>query len=313
MALLGSVDRKGEAMKVDGKKAVVTGGASGIGRAIAEALGQRGCRVFILDIDARGAERAAAAIGNRSEARACNVRDTDQLESLARECWAELGGVDLVFANAGAGPGAPLLKASADEFDYIYEVNLRGAWATCAAFGRLMVEECREGHLCITGSEHSLGMQHIGSGFYSASKAAILGLADVLRHELPDHIGVSLLCPGVTRTHFYDGGKKSGLPPPSPEAAAFAREILGRGMPAGEVAEIALKGVEQGAWIIPTHAASRKAAEIRAEEIARAFDRNAPPSEGAERYEVRKLIDEVRDEMRPIRNKTKAAKKARKR
>lgn len=309
--LLASGDWGRGEMKIDGKNAVVTGGAGGIGRAIAEALGARGCRVFLLDIDSREAERVAAAIGGGARAYKCNVRETPEIERLAEECWAELGGVDLVFANAGAGPGAPLLTASAAEFDYIYEVNVRGAWATCAAFGKRMVEECREGHLCITGSEHSLGMQHIGNGFYSASKAAVFALADVLRHELPDHVSVSLLCPGVTRTHFYDGGKQSGLPPPSPEAAAFAREVLGRGMPAEEVAEIALAGIERGAFIIPTHAASRKAADIRAEEVASAFDRNAPPSEGAEQYEVRKLIDEVRDEMRPIRKKTRAAKKAR--
>ena len=288
-------------MKTRAGTAVVTGGASGIGRAIAEALAANDCRVVIADIDIREAERVAVALGDKVSALAVNVRNVAAVEALAEQSWAELGGVDLVFANAGAGPGTSLLNASAAEFDYIYEVNVRGAWATAAAFGRRMVDECREGHICITGSEHSLGMQHIGTGFYAASKAAVFAMADVLRAELPEWIGISLLCPGVTRTHFYDGGRQSGLPPPSPEAEAFAREVLGRGMPAEEVAEIALKAVERGAWIIPTHAASRKAADIRAEEIAGAFDRFAPPSPDAEKYEVRKLIDDVRDEMRPIR------------
>ena len=285
-------------MNTSNATAVVTGGASGIGRAIAALIAQRGGRTVIADVDADEAERAADAIGDGAIAMTCDVRDVEAVERLAAESWAALNGVDLVFANAGVGPGAPLLKGDPAAFDFIYEVNMRGVWATCAGFARRMIAEERAGHLCITGSEHSLGMQHAGAGFYSASKAAVLGLADVLRAEMPANIGVSLLCPGLTATRLYETGRSDDLPPPPEKATAFAKAMMDRGMAPDHVAETALRGIEDGAFIIPTNAAPRDAAEKRAGEIMGGFDRYATDSETAERYSVPHVMAAVRTAMK---------------
>lgn len=285
-------------MDTHNRTAVVTGGASGIGRAIADAIVARGGRVVIADVDGAQAEGAAEAIGDGATAMVCDVRDVSAVERLAAESWALLGGVDLVFANAGVGPGAPLLKGDSAAFDFIYEVNMRGVWATCASFARLMIAEERAGHLCITGSEHSLGMQHAGAGFYSASKAAVLGLADVLRAEMPESVGVSLLCPGLTATRLYETGRSEEVLPPPEKATAFAKAMMDRGMDPASVAETALKGIEDRAFIIPTNAAPRAAAEKRAAEIMAGFDRYATDTDEAERYSVPHVMAEVRAAMK---------------
>lgn len=282
-------------MKTDSATAVVTGGASGIGRAIAEALVARGGRVVIADIDGAEAEKTARAIGESATAMLCDVRDVAAVQQLARESWAALGGVDLVFANAGVGPGAPVLKGDPAAFDFVYAVNMRGAWATCASFARLMITGERTGHLCITGSEHSLGMQHAGAAFYSATKAAVLGLADVLRAEMPDHVGVSLLCPGLTATRLHETGRNEDLPPAPAKAAAFAKALMDRGMDPAGVAKTALKGIEEGAFIIPTNAAPRAAAEKRTAEIMAGFDRYAPDDDDADRYSVPHVMAGLRN------------------
>ncbi|QLC25814.1 SDR family oxidoreductase [Parasphingopyxis algicola] len=285
-------------MDTHNRAAVITGGASGIGRALAETLVARGGRVVIADVDGAEAGRTAEAIGDAATAMVCDVRDVAAVERLAEESWDMLGGVDLVFANAGVGPGAPLLKGDPATFDFIYEVNMRGAWATCASFARLMMAERRIGHLCITGSEHSLGMQHAGAGFYSASKAAVLGLADVLRAEMPDHISVSLLCPGLTATRLYETGRNDDLPATPERATEFTKAMLARGMAPAHIAETALKGIEDGAFIIPTNAAPRPAVEKRAAEIMQGFDRYATDGAEAERYSVPHVMAEVREEMK---------------
>ncbi|MEM8695659.1 MAG: SDR family oxidoreductase [Pseudomonadota bacterium] len=285
-------------MNTTNASAVITGGASGIGRAIAELIVGRGGRVIIADIDGAEAAKTARAIGEAATSMTCDVRDVAAVETLAAESWSLLGGIDIVFANAGVGPGAPILKGDPAMFDFIYEVNMRGAWATCVSFARLMIAEERTGHLCITGSEHSLGMQHVGAGFYNASKAAVLGLADVLRAEMPPHVSVSLLCPGLTATRLYETGRNTDLPAPPDRVKAFAKAITERGMPPSRVAETALRGIEEGAFIIPTNAAPRPMAEKRIAEIVEGFDRYATDTDDAERYSVPRVIAAVQDAMR---------------
>ena len=182
-------------MQIDQSRAVITGGASGIGKAIAKSLLSRGGQVVIADIDEAAIASALSELGDNATGMTCNVRDIEDVDKLADDSWQHLGEVDLVFANAGLAPGAPLIEATEDQFDVIYEVNIRGAWATCKAFALKMIANDAKGHLCVTGSEHSLGMQHPMMGHYTASKHAVLGWADVMRAELPENVDISILCP----------------------------------------------------------------------------------------------------------------------
>lgn len=280
-------------MDVENKTAVVTGGASGIGKAIAAALIERGGRVVIADIDETALREAVADLGKQAEPLVCNVRDPQSIEKLADDSWALLGGVDLAFANAGLGPGAPLLQATVQQFDVIYEVNIRGSWLTCAAFGRRMAAAGRAGHLCVTGSEHSLGMQHAMLGHYTASKHAVLGWADVMRHELPESITISVLCPGIVNTRLHDSTRGTELPPADQDTLAMGIALMNRGMDAADVAAICLRGIADNAFIIPTHASSRHAAQRRWQEIDGAFAAFAPPGSASEKYEMNRILAET--------------------
>ena len=98
-------------METKGRTAVITGGASGIGAVLAEAMVADGGRVVIVDINKDAAEAHAARLGDAARAIACNVADVAGVEAMAGEAWNWLGGVDLVFANAGVSVARPLLKA----------------------------------------------------------------------------------------------------------------------------------------------------------------------------------------------------------
>lgn len=265
-------------MQVDGTRSIITGGASGIGRALAQALVARGGRVAIVDIDCERAAATAATLGDQAFALLCDMRDPAAIAAMIDSAWARLDGVDLVFANAGVSHGAPLLDASVESFDLIHAVNNRAPWLTCVHAARRMIAEGREGHLCVTASEHSLGLQHLGSGAYTASKHAVLGWADVLRGELPAGIGLSLLFPGLTATNLPHSNNYTGLPPVDPRRVAVMDKVMARGMDPAEVAAIALRGIEDGTFLIPTHGASYEAAKARWQAIDAAFAKYADPA-----------------------------------
>ena len=134
--------------------------------------------------------------------------------------------MNLIFANAGFSIAGPLLEASPEALDWILRVDVFGAWNTTSVFGRRMREAGRQGHICLTGSEHSLGMQHAGIGLYTATKMAVLGMGDVLRAELPTAIGVSVLCPELVDTELYLSKRAGPLPQDSDRALAFAGAVV---------------------------------------------------------------------------------------
>ncbi len=284
-------------MQIEDKRAVVTGAGAGIGRAIALELARRGNDVVVADVQSEAASAVAKeveSVGRRGVAVVCDVSDPGAVESLADQAWADLGGVDLLFNNAGVGTGAAVLDGSLDNLRWIFEVNLFGLWKGCSVFGKRFVEQDTPAWICNTGSEHSLGFAHAGMGFYTASKHAVLGLSDVLRHELPDHVGVSVLCPGMVSTELWNATRNrperfGG----SEQADALSQQILGEGMDAEEIGRRAVDGVEAEEFLIPTHSVTRGHAETRWNEISAAFDRQAPYREGDERYDVTNVMQRV--------------------
>lgn len=281
-------------MDVSGKTAVVTGGASGIGAALGQLLVERGGRVVVVDINGDAAAGHAETLGEAAIALQCDVADVSAVEAMAGAAWDWTGGVDLVFANAGLGVGRPLLKASEAEFDVTMNVNLKGVWATAKAFATRMIDAGRPGHLCLTGSEHSLGLQHTGNGFYTAAKHGVLALGDVFRGELPKTIGVSVLCPGLTATGIADtSAEATGMGRPE-EQRAFARAVMAEGRPAVEVAEETLAAIERGDFLIMTDPSAYLAAERRAAEVKAAFEAQAPMGEDAMKYHVGTVVKRLR-------------------
>lgn len=280
------------AQDLGGKRAVITGAASGIGRAIAEDLVARGAQVLMADVDTAALHSAAAPLGSAASVWTCDVADHGQVEALADQASTVMGGCDMVFANAGLLKSGRFTKFTPEDVDRILAVNVRGAWSTAAVFARQMIATGQGGHICFTGSEHALGFQHAGAAIYTASKHALLGLAEVLRAEVPDTVKISILCPGLTATAL---GSTPGAAasPRAAQAAALQAQVQARGMPVAEVARAAIDGALGGTFYIVTHSHAVRAAQARFEEISAAFADQAPMTRNGDRYEVNRVIAEV--------------------
>jgi NAD(P)-dependent dehydrogenase (short-subunit alcohol dehydrogenase family) len=277
---------------LSGKNCVVTGAASGIGKALAQQLHAAGARLVLADINLAETETLAAALPG-STAVHCDVSDHASVEALAKAAKAHLGGINLVFANAGTIINGPLIKSTPEEFDWLMGVNLRGAWSSLTVFARVLLEQDEGGRICVTASEHSLGLQHTGAGIYTASKQAVLALADVLRGELPAKVGISVFCPGIVATGLADAVRPGNLRQLKEHQLALSRAVQAHGMSAGEAAEAAIAGVCRGDFLIVTHPNSFASAQRRFAEIEAAFAAQAPVGEDADRYSVNRIVAEV--------------------
>ena len=279
------------------KVAVVTGGATGIGRAIGATLADRGTHVVIADLNADAADRTAAEIASRGVKTmgvAFDAADESSVEALAETAWGEFGHVDLLFNNAGVSGGTLLLDSNAADMKWLFSVNVFGVWYGCKSFGRRFVKQGTPAWICNTGSEHSLGRPHLQAGFYNATKHAVLGLSDVLRGELPDHVGVSILCPGVVETDFWQSSTRrheefGGPADPEP----LLEGIMSKGIDAAEVGRRCVEGVERGDFYIVTHSHTRGYVDARHEEISAAFDSQAPRTDGDEKYDVTAIAMDI--------------------
>ena len=279
-------------MDLNTKRAVVTGAASGIGKAIAEQLAASGAKVVLADIDIAKVGAVAASLDGAIAVR-CDVSDHASVEALAAQAQATLGGIDLVFANAGTILNGPLIKATPEEFDWLMGVNLRGAWSSLTVFARALLAQNEGGRICVTASEHSLGLQHTGAGIYTASKQAVLALADVLRAELPDKVGISVFCPGIVATGLGDAVRPAHLKQPHERQRAVAKAVQAHGMTPDSVAQAAIEGTLRGDFLIVTHPHSFRAAQNRFAQVEAAFAAQAPWSEESERFDVNRIVAAV--------------------
>lgn len=193
--------------------AVVTGGGSGIGRAIAEALALAGAAVALLDANGNAAEDAAGAIaagGGRAMAVACDVARFEAVEAAGHEIAAALGPVDILVNNAGISPkhqGRPasVLDMDPDEWRRVMDVNLTGAFHGVRVFGGGMA---RRGWGSIVNQSSVAGKTHVGfvGAHYPATKAGLIGLTRHLAGELgPSGINVNALAPGRIDTPLMRG------------------------------------------------------------------------------------------------------------
>jgi NAD(P)-dependent dehydrogenase (short-subunit alcohol dehydrogenase family) len=238
-----------------GKVALVTGAASGIGRAIAVALAARGARVIAADIDAAGAAETARL--THGDPLAVDLAAPGAAADMVARAYALAGRVDFIASNAGmgSGPGPKrLLKADLDapRVAAMFEVNMMAPIRIAQAWVPRLEAEGRRGRLMITGSENSLavpaGVKGFGLGLYAASKHGVLILAEWLRDEMEGGdkpLDVHVLLPGGV----YTGMTAEGLgPDPAKWPPAMAVITPER------CAEIAMAGLDAGLFWIPTHA-----------------------------------------------------------
>jgi NAD(P)-dependent dehydrogenase (short-subunit alcohol dehydrogenase family) len=219
----------------EARHAFVTGGASGIGLGIADALAARGIAVTVADID----EAALARLAGKPNMRTV-LLDTRDREGWARakaEAEAAFGPVDILVNNAGIGPdGSALADVAPETFDRVIGINLMGVFNGITAFAADMRGRGK-GHIVNTSSVAGLFAASPGTNAYSAAKFAVTAISETLRSELaPSGVGVSVLCPGFVMTNIiantaringeandYDGG---GFPPDALTPADVAQMVL---------------------------------------------------------------------------------------
>ena len=263
-----------------GRNVVITGGGSGIGAALAGLAARNGASVAVVDIDQTAAEAVADGLvqqGARARAYGCDVADDAAMEALAGQVQLDLGGVDVLFNNAGVSARGAIDGISAADVAWVISVNIVGAINGLRAFAPMLRASAAAGRaswIINTGSEHSLGVPAIGAAnIYTTTKHALLGLSDVMRHDLQaSGIGVSILCPGLADTRIYESARNRpdgfGGPTILPEKyRERAKAVMAAGQDPMLTAELCFEGLARGDFIIITDPNVRPFVEARTREI----------------------------------------------
>ncbi|MGW5647016.1 3-oxoacyl-ACP reductase FabG [Saccharopolyspora sp. NPDC003752] len=186
---------------LQGKVAVITGGAKGIGFAIAENFVAQGAKVVLADINADHAQESADKLGGKGTALgvACDVTDPDAVQAAIEAAIGEFGSLDVMVNNAGITRDATMRKMTLDDFEAVLDVHVKGAWLGTRAAAAVMREQGSGSIVNISSISGKVGM--IGQTNYSAAKAGIVGLTKAAAKEVA-HLGVRVnaVQPGLIRT-----------------------------------------------------------------------------------------------------------------
>ncbi|MFD9077630.1 SDR family oxidoreductase [Streptomyces erythrochromogenes] len=248
-----------------GQLVLVTGAASGIGRATAFAFAEAGARVVAVDRDAEGAARTAdmARLVGAPEAWAecVDVSDEQAMEKLAAKVAAEYGIVDVLVNNAGIGLSGAFLDTTAEDWKKVLDVNLWGVIHGCRIFGKQMADRGQGGHIVNTASAAAyLPSRTLPA--YSTSKAAVLMLSECLRAELASKsIGVSAICPGIVNTNITATSRFAGVDQAEEKRRQErSSRLYGlRNFPPEKVAEAILRAVVRNEAVVPVTPESKGA------------------------------------------------------
>ena len=245
---------------LDGKVAVVTGAAHGIGRALALGFAAEGMRVAAVDIDEAGAQATAALIGSGAVARRVDVADAEAVDALADDCFAEFGQVDLLVNNAGVFQGGLCWERSMADWQWAFGVNVFGIIHGQRSFLPRMIAQNTEGHVLNTASVAAFVSAPF-SGPYVVSKCAALSLTECLAHDLAvvgAKIGASVLVPSAFDTTIAHSSavRPARFGVDSTEdgqgTAAALAQIVSRGMSPDEAVAPVIDGIRSGTFLIPT-------------------------------------------------------------
>lgn len=258
-----------------GRTAVVTGGASGLGKGIARALIAEGMRVVLADIEATALERTAAEIG--ATGLIADVSDAASVQALAEEVRRRFGAVHLVCNNAGVGSVGRLADLTLEDWRWMIGVNLWGVIHGVHAFLPLLKANADGGHLVNTASIGGF-VTMPGLGAYAVTKHAVVALSETLAQELAEAqspVGVTVLCPGPVRTNIKTSSRNRppsaghrGLEDVDLEATDFG--AAARWIEPDEVGHIVVAALRRGALYAFTHPEQMDTVAQRFESILRA-------------------------------------------
>ncbi len=258
-----------------GRVAVVTGAASGIGRAMAELFAHERAKVVLADIDARALAVAVQSIkGRGAEALGVptDVTDLASVTALAETAFKSFGKVNVLCNNAGVALWGGLETATHRDWQWVLGVNLWGVIHGVEAFVPRMIASREPGHIVNTASMAGL-IASRGLGVYNTSKYAVVGLSETLAKDLrPYRIGVSVLCPMGVATQIRESARNR--PPDLENAAPSASEpieLIGRTLAPATVAEMVLTAIRANRLYVITHEEALEALRRRHERLEHAI------------------------------------------
>jgi NAD(P)-dependent dehydrogenase (short-subunit alcohol dehydrogenase family) len=267
-------------MDFAGKTAVITGGATGIGLALARQMGRAGARIILFEPRENRLQQAVGALveeGIDAKYLVGDVTSAEQVEALADFAWSENGRGDIIINNAGVSGGrSSVIDMDMAEARALYDVNFWGVWHGISTFGKRYKADGLPAAIYTTGSENSLfnALPKTG-GAYVSSKHAVLGLMDVLRREAPDNIELGLIIPGWV---------KSELSELQADAA----------MDTDEFAAIIFRQMQAGEFYLVSHPYNVVRMEERWAEVYGAFEKYAPRHEGDDAGDVQLWAERMR-------------------
>lgn len=271
-------------MDLTGKTAVITGGASGMGRAFADRFGAAGCKVVIADIEEPAINAAVEeleAAGAEVMGIRTDVSDGASMDELGAAVAERFGAAHIVCLNAGVGAGGPMGEVTTADWEWVLGVNLWGVIHGIRVFLPAL-EAQNEGHIVITASVAGI-LSYPQMGPYNASKHAVLSMAETMHHELQakgSAVGVTALCPGLVNTNILDSGRNrpESLSPPAleerpprrtDEEIAFVRELYSMSLEPAAVADMIHDAVVEKRFYVLTDHVFDEAIDLRHREIER--------------------------------------------
>jgi NAD(P)-dependent dehydrogenase (short-subunit alcohol dehydrogenase family) len=256
-------------------RAVVTGGGSGIGRALCVALAKRGGRILVADLNLSGAEETAEMVrsaGGKAAVVQCDVAKREEVFRLPGLMKEHFGGTDIVFNNAGVAVSGPVADIPIADWDWLMSINLGGVIDGCLAFIPVFRAQ-GSGYIVNVASAAGL-IASPPLAPYNVSKAAVVALSESLSVELgADGIGVSVLCPTFIRTNIHLSGRSYGK-----GAKENAEMVMARAKKsADDIAEITLRAVEKNKLFIVPHADGLWAWRVKRADPEAFYKRLLPP------------------------------------
>ena len=232
-------------------RVLVTGAGSGLGAALARAFAARGDRVLVTDVDGDAAKAVAAGIG--AEHRALDVTAAADWAGVRAWCEEHWDGLDVLVNNAGVGSGGRFERVPDEDWDWIWEINVRGVVRGCAEFVPLF-KAAGSGHLVNIASLAAI-MNLPGMASYNVTKAGVVALSETLKHELaPYGISTTVVCPGFFQTNLNDL-----LRTPDPAALKLSRKLMASSpVTADDVAARVVAAVAERRFLVHTHAVGRR-------------------------------------------------------
>ncbi|WP_250525852.1 SDR family oxidoreductase [Caballeronia sp. GAWG2-1] len=278
--------------RFEGKVAVITGAASGFGREFALKGAAFGMKLVLADIDATALDATVTSLRERgAEVRGVrtDVSNPADVDALARATLDAFGGAHLLFNNAGVGAGGFIWESSANDWQWVFGVNVMGVANGIRAFTPIMLAQNEPAHIVNTASVAGL-LAAPAMGVYNASKHAVVAMTETLYHDLRlarASVGVSLLCPAFVPTGIADAERARPGALVNDEEMTASQKLAARQLAkavehgklsARDVAELTFDAIRANRFYVVTHPNIMPSVQLRLDDIAQLRDPSDPMS-----------------------------------